>query len=87
MSESSLESRVAVVETRVDLMHRDFTDLRSTITNAAMSVTCAVLMGMIGVVVYFGQQKDEALQDVIRAINTRPAVVTNQQQPNLSQEK
>jgi hypothetical protein len=72
-SKLSLEVRVALLEQAYRTMHTDFRELRTTITNTAISVVGFLLMGLIAVIIYFGQQKDKALMELKDVIRTEQA--------------
>lgn len=64
----SLETRVALLEQAFKNMHTDFRDLRTTITNTAMTVIGVIILTLVTLVGYFGQQKDQALFEIQNTI-------------------
>jgi hypothetical protein len=60
----SLEVRVALLEQAYKNIHIDFRELRSTITSTAMTVAGTFILLLMGMVGYFGQQKDQAITDI-----------------------
>lgn len=67
---SSLETRVALLEQAFKNMHTDFRELRTTITNTAMTVIGVIILTLVTLVGYFGQQKDQALMEIKQTIRS-----------------